>query len=148
MSTASLEERIQRLEDIEAIKDLMARRALHVNKGWNGEVVDFDEMHSIFTEDVKFESADMQINISGFDEGMESLRESTAYNDFTMHSVTNPIIAIEGDEATGNWLVWIAVEAGGEAKEVFLSEDLTYVRTTQGWRIRTINTHVGMQLKP
>lgn len=145
MST-SLEERIRRLEDIEAIKELMARRALHVNKGWNGEVVDFDDLHGVFADDVTFECADMQTRTSGFDEGLDSLRESTAGIDFTMHSFTNPILAIQGDEATGTWLMWIAVKVAGEPKMVFLSEDLSYARTAQGWRIRTIETHVGMQV--
>lgn len=45
-------------------------------------------------------------------------------------------------------LLWIASKIGGEAKEVFLGEDVTYVRTPRGWRMKSVNLHVGMALIP
>lgn len=146
MSTLSLEERIKKLEDIEAIKDLMAHYAFYTNKGWNGKVVNVEEMPSIYAKDAKVEDADMHINIVGLDEIMKDLPHSTADVDFSMHSFLNPIIVVDGDKATGKWLLWIGSKIKGSARAVFMSADFTYVRTTQGWRIQTGNEHFGMLL--
>ncbi|GLZ01778.1 hypothetical protein [Actinoplanes sp. NBRC 103695] len=51
MSTVSLEERILKLEDLEAIRDLTARYASAVNKGWNGKEIDVTAMPSIYAKD-------------------------------------------------------------------------------------------------
>jgi len=48
------EARIQRLEDIEEIKKLTATYGLYVNKGWNGEVVNFDKLPEVFTADARW----------------------------------------------------------------------------------------------
>ena len=147
MNTASLEERIQRLEDIEAIKNLMARYAFHTNTGWNGQVVDIDAMPSIFAEDVQYISKDAEeLSATGLEQGMNVLKESTEQIDFSMHSFTNPIIAVDGDRATGHWLVWIVSKAEGTARQVFASQDVTYARTAPGWRIQTVNFHLGTAL--
>jgi hypothetical protein len=147
MSAMSLEERIKRLEDIEAIKDLMSRYAFYINKGWNGREVDIDKMALIFTVDATWESRAMKLKAVGLEELMRGLRAATERNEFSMHSFTNPIIEVDGDEAKGNWLMWIASKRNGSApNEVFMSEDLTYVRTERGWRIKTVELHFGMML--
>lgn len=74
------------------------------------------------------------------------LREETASGSFAMHSFTNPIINVIGDTATANWLLWVAVANGGTPNEVHQSEDLSYVRTPDGWRIQTLNLHFGQIL--
>jgi SnoaL-like domain len=145
--TSSLEERIQRLEDIEAIKKLTATYADYVNKGWDGKGVAFDKLPSVFAEDARWESAAMNVNTVGRDEIVQMLRKETAGGDFAMHSFTNPIIEVNGDTATGTWLLWVGVKQGDAADEVFQSEDLKYVRTVDGWRIQSLNLHFGTMLK-
>lgn len=119
---------------------------MYVNKGWNGKVVDFDKLPSVFTEDARWECAAMNVNTVGRNEIVQMLKQSTAGVNFAMHSFTNPIIDIDGDKATGNWLLWVGVKHGEVANEVFQNEDLTYVRTTQGWRIQSIALHFGTLL--
>ncbi len=148
MSTASLEERVQRLEDIEAIKDLTARYASCVDKGLNGKTVDLDGLRSVFAEDATWESADMQISGAGIDQIVQGVKDQTAVVEFSMHSFTNPLITVHTDQATGTWLLWIASKIGGQTKEVFLGEDVTYVRTSRGWRMKSVNLQVGMALIP
>ncbi|MGW2690210.1 nuclear transport factor 2 family protein [Streptomyces sp. NPDC001414] len=55
-----------------------------------------------------------------------------------MHSFTNPIIDVDGDTASGNWLLWDAAANGGRPHEVHQSEDLRYVRTPDGWRVQAL----------
>ena len=141
------ESRLQKLEDIESIQKLTSTYALYVNKGWNGKAVDFDKLPAVFTSDARWESAAMQINVVGAEAIVEMLKKSTSSFDYAMHSFTNPIIEIAGDTATGHWLLWVGIKAGDTANEVFQSEDLSYIRTTQGWRIQAVNLHFGVMLK-
>lgn len=55
MKNKSLKDRIQRLEDIEAIKDVTARYSFNINKGWNGREVNPHAMPSIFATDATWE---------------------------------------------------------------------------------------------
>ena len=50
MNENTFDIRLQRLEDIEAIKKLTATYALYVNKGWNGKTVDFEKLPLVFAE--------------------------------------------------------------------------------------------------
>jgi ketosteroid isomerase-like protein len=147
MSKISLEERIQRLEDIEAIKDLTARYASAVNKGWNGREIDVEAMPSIYAEDARWDSDFMGVHAQGLEVIMAGLPESTAMVEFSMHSFLNPTITIDGDGATGNWLMWIASKVDDDPRAVYLSADLTYTRTVEGWRIQSVNMQFGMILR-
>lgn len=111
-------------------------------------IVDLDGLRSVFAEDATWESADMQISGAGIDQIGQGVEDMTAGVEFSMHSLTNPIIAVHADQATGAWLLWSASKIGGQAKEVFLGEDVTYVRTPRGWRMKSVNLHVGMALIP
>lgn len=147
MNAATLEQRIQRLEDLEEIRNLTAKYAFAINKGWNGKVVHVEAMPSIFTTDARWESKAMKVTAEGLDEIMKALKEGTEHTDFSMHSYTNPVIELEGDRAAGNWLFWIASRRnGGPPNEVFMSEDIAYARTPDGWRIRRVDVHFGMML--
>lgn len=142
----TLEQRIQRLEDIEEIKKLTATYSDHVNKGWIGKEVAFDKLADVFTADATWTSAAMGVDAQGIDAIIDMLREKTAGGTFAMHSFTNPVIDVDGDTATGNWLLWVAVAGDGTANEVHQSEDLRYVRTPDGWRIQALNLHFGQLL--
>ncbi len=147
MTTDSLETRIKRLEDIEAIKNLTARYSFAINKGWNGKEVQVETMPVIFTQDARWESKSMRVVAEGRDEIMKALKELTEHTDFSMHSYTNPILDVHEDRATGNWLFWIASRRnGGPPNEVFMSEDIAYLRTPEGWRIQRVDVHFGMML--
>ncbi|WP_369204913.1 hypothetical protein [Streptomyces sp. PU-14G] len=61
MTATTLEERILRLEDIAAIRDLTARYADAINKGWNGKTVDADAIPNLFAADARWESFDGEV---------------------------------------------------------------------------------------
>ena len=65
---------------------------------------------------------------------------------FSMHAFLNPVIDVDGDAATGSWLLWIASIFDGEPGAVYLSADLTYSRTAAGWRIQTVHIHNGLRI--
>lgn len=143
-NSLTLAERIQHLEDIEAIRKLTATYALYVNKGWNGKEANLDKLGAVFAEDARWSNA--TTTAIGPDGIARMLEPAMAILDFAMHSFSNPIIDVDGDHATGNWLLWVAVKSGTSANEVFQSEDLTYVRTNSGWRIKNLSLHFGTML--
>jgi hypothetical protein len=147
MKNKSLEERIQRLESIEAIKNLTARYAFHVNQGWNNQVVDANAMSEIFTQDATWESADMNIKVTGLPEIIQSLKDQTEGFHFAMHSYSNPIIDVDETVATANWLFWIVSKPSVDlTNQVYMSTDITYIQTSDGWRIKAVQLFFGNML--
>lgn len=144
--TRTLEQRIQRIEDIEAITKLTATYAHFVDKGWNGKEVDFDKLPALFTENATWKCEAMGVDVQGPQAIVEMLKQATAGGSFAMHSFTNPIIDVNGDKATGKWLLWVGVKYGETKDEVFQSEDLVYARQGSGWAIEAIHLHFGQML--
>lgn len=143
--TAALEQRVGRLEDIEAIRDLTARYADAINKGWNGKTLDVDAIRDIFVTDARWESHEGEVTV-GADAIAAKLPEATAMVELSMHAFVNPIITVDGDAATGQWLMWIASVVTDNPRAVYMSADMTYTRTDTGWRIHTVRVDYGTLL--
>jgi hypothetical protein len=95
-----LEKRIQYLEDIEAIKQLKARYALACDDHYNPA-----KIAGLFTEDGKF------IGSMGETCGRQGLMEYFADVSkkivSAVHLFMQPLIEINGDEASGLWYMWV-----------------------------------------
>jgi hypothetical protein len=97
MTQGNLEARIKRLEDIEDIKKLRAAFCYAMDSG------DWEGVTSLFTEDG---IADMGTygRCSGRAKIAEFAREILPSSlSFMVHMCHNPIIEVEGDEASGLW---------------------------------------------
>jgi ketosteroid isomerase-like protein len=125
---SSVEERLRRLEDIEAIRDLDAAYCRLLDDG------DWPALVGLFTPDGVFDGlsrvqgrADLLAFFSGLADG-----GLTAF----WHHVSNLEVAVDGDTATVRSLLWQPcvvdgvphVAAGRYADEL--------VRTSEGWRYR------------
>lgn len=93
----SLEDRIARLEDREAIRELRARYCYRI------DARAYDDFADLFTDD-----AQLDFGPVGTFEGRDEVREFAAdvvgaEHPFLAHMVHNPIIHVDGDEATGRW---------------------------------------------
>lgn len=88
--------RIQRLEDVEAIKRLKARYCLYVDTGEPDKVAD------LFTADAVWDGG-----VVGRYEGREAIRafmrDLPKFLSFALHHVMNPLIEVDGDQASGHW---------------------------------------------
>ena len=97
MDLEALERRIQRLEDLEAIKQLKARYAAHCDAHY-----DADALAELFTADAVWDGG-----ILGYNEGRETIRQffrgSSQRISFALHYIVSPIIEIDGDTAHGTW---------------------------------------------
>jgi 2-polyprenyl-6-methoxyphenol hydroxylase-like FAD-dependent oxidoreductase len=145
-SAQTLAQRVQRLEDVEAIRAVTARYATAVNKGWNGKAVDLDAISSIFATDARWTSRHLGIATEGLDAILAGLPEHTAAVQFSMHAFLNPVITVDTDTATGSWVMWVASIIGNDPRAVYTSADMAYTRTAEGWRIHDVDIHQGMLL--
>lgn len=71
---------------------------------------------------------------------------ATATVEFSAHAFLNPAITVGSDRASGAWLLWIASVGEHGPAAVYLSADLGYLRTAQGWRIDAIRIGDGIRI--
>jgi len=135
---SELGRKLQKLEDIEEIKKLKARYCAACDGGWAGtQSHDIDAIVSLFAEDAVWDGGPF-----GQREGRAALRayyegNSAANPSLAFHLLTNPIIEVDGDAATGNWHLTILLTLADGASTLVggVFEDV-YARTPDGWRIK------------
>jgi len=142
----SLEERVRRLEDIEAIKNLTATCALYINKGWNGEEFNGEDLPALFAEDASWKNEHLEVHVQGREAIVAMLREASENAEFVMQSFANPVIDVTGDTAAGSWLLWAAVKVEGAVDELYQSAELDYARAADGWRITAVSLNYGASM--
>jgi NAD(P)-dependent dehydrogenase (short-subunit alcohol dehydrogenase family)/ketosteroid isomerase-like protein len=142
----TLEERIQRLEDLEEIRVLMVRYAAAMDNNF-----DTDEIASLFAEDAVWRISPAT-PVTGRHEGREAIRKFFGglvdeYN-WTMHNVGNHLIRIadDGQTATGTWylvdpctMVRANGPAEGEAVLITGRYDNTFVKQDGRWYFSELN---------
>ena len=144
MEKLSIEERIQILEDKEAIKDITYQYALHINQGWNGITINPNGLSEVFADNAIWESPIMNIREVGLENIIKSLVKETQTVLFAMHNYSNPVIKIRGNIATGNWLFGVVSKMEKDkTNQVFMSQDIQYVKTEDGWRIQNVMLYFG-----
>jgi hypothetical protein len=139
MSEANLEARIRRLEDIEAIKQLKVRYAAFCDDDYNE-----DGIASLFTDDGVWDGGQM-----GCYHGKKAIHKFFSTSDravpFAIHHVTNPIIEIDGDRATGRWYLWqpCTFAEGNQGLWMAGIYNDVYRRINDGWLFE----HVTIELR-
>jgi hypothetical protein len=132
----TLAQKVRVLEDIEAIKQLKALYCKYCDGGWAGPTHDYDKIAALFTEDAVTDGT------AGRTQGRENIRrlyKSYQASPLAFHRVTNPIIEVAGDRATGNWHVLVAIlRPDSQAVWVAGIYDEEYARTRDGWRIKIL----------
>lgn len=134
----TLEAQIQRLTDIEAIKTLKYRYAAFCDDDY-----DADGVASLFTEDAVWDGGSF-----GCYEGRGAIRDFFAslpdQMEWSTHYLLNPIIEIEGDRATGAWLLWqpLVIRQGSQAMWVCARYDDIYVRDGDAWLFKSVKVDI------
>jgi hypothetical protein len=133
----TIEQRVQILEDIQAITELKAAYCNAADGGWDRPSHDADTVASLFVADGVWDAGKI-----GRGEGREAIRALfTGFKrfPFAFHRISNPVIKVQGDTATGEWHVLVpitleenrAVWAGGIYQDQF-------VRTPEGWKFKSL----------
>lgn len=135
----SLEERIQRLEDIDAIAKLQARYIDYNDGGWKGGTHLFPEaVADLFVADGVWEGPSGTARAVGREAIIELFRQFAAVP-FIVHCITNPIIEVDGDTAHGEWHAIIPTTMpDGLALWTIGKYINDYVRTAQGWKYQSL----------
>jgi SnoaL-like domain len=143
MSMATLEARIRRLEDIEAIKQLKARYCFLCDAGLADER-NRDELISHFSRDARVDFGLGPASVFQGREGLEIFfgRVVPGAVSFCMHMVHNAIIEVDGDRATGQWYYEAPTtdSASGRAQWMAGTYLEEYVRESGEWKFASIET--------
>lgn len=97
----SLAERIDRLEQIEALKQLKYRYCAAVDVNYDAAAI-----AAMFTEDGVWDGAQLGY-LSGREAIYQGFLEPNATVEWMTHTVLNPIIEIDGDVARCQWYMWL-----------------------------------------
>ena len=130
-------DKLQWLVDIEEIKQLKARYAAACDDDYAA-----DKIAELFVDDAVWDGGMM-----GFAETREGIREffANASNivGFAVHGVSNPLIEVDGDRASGRWyLMQPMVLKGNDACYWYCAQyEDQYVRTDDGWKFRHVKIH-------
>jgi hypothetical protein len=141
MTYNTLEARVRRLEDIEAIKALKHQYCLHCDNDY-----DPDGLAGLFTEDGVWDGG-----LFGLAESRDGIREffteTSKVVKFAIHHVTNPLIEVDGDTATGHWYLWqpMVMRDADQALWLAARYNETYRRGEDGaWRFERLTLGIRM----
>ena len=97
----SLAERVERLEQIEALKQLKYRYCAAVDANYDASAI-----AAMFTEDGVWDGADLGY-LAGREAIYQGFLDPNATVRWMTHGVINPIIEIDGDTARCQWYMWL-----------------------------------------
>ena len=144
-SELTLEQRVQRLEDRDAILQLKAFYAKCADDKYTPDhrrkpqheidAITRRQMDAVFTEDAVWDGGAQFGVIRGREAMYEQLRVGGW--SFAMHYFVNPVIELRGDEAHGDWMLWQTCTFEKQNQAVFMAASTSddYVRTAAGWRM-------------
>lgn len=143
MTKLSVEERLQRLEDIEEIRQLKAQYAEACDDDHNG-----DRVIALFVPDgvwhqVSLPPCNGHAEIRAF---MMNIRESGRLRN-SSHMFTNPMIEVDGDNAIGHWK-FVMVYTGNAPDDttqyhrILGYYDEEYVRVDGAWMFKSLRVTV------
>jgi hypothetical protein len=143
---ASLEDRLQAVEDHQAICALKAFYAHCADAKYTGDhrrkpqseidAITRRRVEATFTEDAVWDGG-LQFGIRDGREAIYNHLRAGGWN-FALHYFVSPVITLSGDTAHGSWMLWQPCTLTKDDRAMLMSaitED-DYVRTPEGWRMR------------
>jgi hypothetical protein len=133
MDIQALAGKVQRLEDLEEIKQLKYKYSLGCDQAIN--IKDGSLLLTVFTPEIVWDGGAFGV-VEGL-EGMKGLIAAMPEQiKFTYHFFTNPILEIDGDTATGHWNLWgIYTFADGNDMVLSAIEEDVYKKVDGKWLI-------------
>ena len=132
MSELTLEERVQRIEDADAIRRLRYEYCEY------GNLYDAERFAALFAPDAVWDGG----NAFGRQEGLEQIgqmvRDAGKRIRFSAHYIMNEMIDIDGDSATGRWWLFMPCTLDDESTWLFATYDDEYVRQNGRWLFKRV----------
>ena len=130
-------EKLQWLFDVESIKQLKHRYCAYCDQEY-----DADGIISLFVEDGVWDGG-----LFGRFEGHAAIHEffsgASKLISFANHYVTNPVIEVSGDTATGAWDLWQPMVSEPDTVACWLMAKYKdqYVRVADQWKFSVLEVH-------
>jgi hypothetical protein len=143
MESSDLTQRVQELEDLEAIRRLKAQYCHFADRGFDGAGHDDGAVAALFTDDGIWEgSAETAAGYVAIKATCER------FLPFGLHLAINPHIRIDGDRASGSWwgLIPTTDRTGQAIWTAGFYED-EFVRTTEGWRFKHLRFRAAFKTR-
>jgi hypothetical protein len=134
---------VNRILDTEAVRQLAARYVASIDKGWRPETFDPNAFDGIFAPDAVYEMPDLGAVVSGLEAIKASLAAETQQLAFSHHSLTDPVICIDDDEASSQWKMWIVATHDGGTRLVLGRLQMTCQRRDARWRVSRAVVWIG-----
>ena len=132
--------------DTPSVEDYLALTQLKHEYCYRIDDGDYDEWVALFAEDGTFGPINDE-----FFEGTEGLRRfaeevfDESY-DFTAHVVSNPVIEVDGDEATGRWYLHLRYETSeGDVGWSQARYEDEFRRVDGEWRFESVTLRPGQR---
>jgi hypothetical protein len=127
---AQLEQRVQALEDVNAIRHLKARYAAYCDDQYNP-----DGIAALFTEDAVWESQGLG-RFEGRDAIREFFRGASQLFPFAIHYSLNGQIDVQGDTARAQWYLFMPCTLGEGNRAMWRAgiDHEEYVRVEGEWK--------------
>jgi uncharacterized protein (TIGR02246 family) len=126
----------ERLADMEAVHQIANPKARYINAcdgGWDRPSHNADLVAGMFTQDGWWEAEGMP-RMAGREAIRAGFRPFHKDAPFVVHTVSNPLIEVHGNTATGEWhLTEVFTIATGEEQWARGIYSDTFVRQTNGW---------------
>ena len=140
MLMTTIEQRLQRVEDIEAIRQLKAAYCDACDDDHNGDAV-----VALFTANGSWGQGGFEpfVGREAIAEYLFSIRDGKGMQR-SAHLVTNPNIEVDGDRAKASWrfvMMYKATEDGAFHRIIGRYED-TYIREQGQWLFQSLIAHV------
>jgi ketosteroid isomerase-like protein len=131
MTNESVEERLRRLEDIEAIKQM------HLEYTYALMAMQYDKMLECYADDGVLElgpgvTAKGKQEINGVFQNV--LAKHSTLKDG--HIISQPVITVDGDRARGHWLLFIFPPTEPKGEWIQGREETEYVKVGGQWKIK------------
>jgi len=138
--TTEMERRIQALEDIESIRKLKALYCDLADGGIAGDAAMYDRLVARFVDGgwVDFEGFGVHKGKEALGRFFKELVHSLW--SYAAHMAVNPVIEVDGERATGTWLVLVACTTRATNRAVWVQGkyDEEYVKVGGEWMWRSI----------
>ena len=134
---------LQKLEDESAIRKLQAAYGHYCDHGWAGKKMDCDKAAECFTEDATWESVDQGILAKGREEIRKTFQYLEANSEYFMHGFIRPLLDINGNSATGRWIMLLGCVVEGKSSLIATSYEIEYAKTADGWRFKAVKIYLA-----